>query len=232
MPCEIPDRDRRIDDFLMNQLTPADAEAFEIHLFGCKECLAELRLREQMMEVIKEERVVLSAEAAHRQRAKSAAGFIRTIADFFRLQPRAWTYAGVASALLIAILALPIFLKKEGAEKYAANFVKSERLESLVGQAQRSSVLSIVVDFPPNGENFSSDNISFRWQIKKSEESIDLPLELKILNNKEVIIHKVRVEGKEYRLRERLAPGRYYWTLENQVELLFLGIFFVDKSIK
>jgi hypothetical protein len=74
-----------------------------------------------------------------------------------------------------------------------------------------------------------SEDVSFRWQIKKGKEEVELPLELKILNNKETLIHSARIAGKEYHLRESLAPGLYYWTLEYEGESLYLGKFFLSK---
>lgn len=226
MTCKMLDRNQRIDDFLMHKLSSADAEVFEIHLFGCKECLAELRLREQMIMIIKEERVIAISDVARPRRAKSPVSLVQTIADFFRIRPNTWIYVGVVAALLIAILLLPRFREKGGVEKYATNFLKSQRLESLVGQTLRSSGLSVSVASPRNDENFSSGDVWFRWQIKKGKDSVDLPLELKILNNQEEVIHSVQVEGQEYRLPERPAPGLYYWILEYQEETLYLGKFF------
>lgn len=230
MPCEISDRDQRIDDFLMNKLSRADAEAFEIHLFGCKECLAELRLREQMIEALKEEHVAVAAATARPHRAKPPVGFITTIADFFRVRPNAWIYAGVAAALLVAVLASPLFRGQDAAEDYAANFTPSPRLESLMKQALRSSDLSFSVASPHNGETFFPGEIEFRWQIQGRNAPLDSPLELKILNNHETEIHSAQVEGHEYRLREPLASGLYYWTLDYRGETLHLGKFFINTS--
>lgn len=228
MPCEISDRDRRIDNFLMNQLTSADAEAFEIHLFGCKECLTELRLREQLIEVIKNRPVVIVAEPALERHSNVPKGLVQAIAEFFNVLPNAWIYAGVAVILIVAVLSFPLFQDKETGEGYAANFAPSLRLESLAGQAQRSSDLSVSIFSPLLGENLHGE-VLFRWQITRGEESIAVPLDLKILNNHESVVHNVRTEAQEYRLREQLAPGVYYWTLEYEGEMLYLGKFFWNK---
>ncbi|MCG3153721.1 MAG: hypothetical protein DKINENOH_00311 [bacterium] len=231
MPCEISDRDRRIDDFLMNQLTPADAEAFEIHLFGCKECLAALRLREQMIEVLKNRLVAVVAEPAPLRHSNVRKGLVQSIAEFFNVLPNAWIYAGFATILIVAILSFPLFQDKETGEGYAANFVPSQRLESLVGQAQRSSDLSVMIISPHLGENLHGE-IQFRWQITRDEKSIAMPLDLKILDNHEAVIYNVRTEAQEYRLREQLAPGVYYWTLEYEGDMLYLGKIFWGKSAR
>lgn len=232
MTCEIPGRDLRIDDFLTKKLSAEQTEAFEIHLFGCKDCLAELRMREQMIKIIKEERVTAVSETARPQRAKSPINRIQTSADFFRIKPNTWVYVGVVAILLIAILILPRAREKEFAEEDATNFAKSQRLESLVGQALRSADLAVLVASPRNDENFSSGDVSFRWQVKKGEDRVDLPLELKVLNNQEEVIHNAQVDGQMYRLQERLAPGLYYWLLEYRGETLYLGKFFFGLSDK
>ncbi len=82
---EITDRDQRIDDFLLEKLSPEDADAFEIHLFGCPECFEELRLREQMVKLIKEERVTVVEGHARQRSPQKPIGLIRSIAEFFRL---------------------------------------------------------------------------------------------------------------------------------------------------
>lgn len=230
MPCEISDRDRRIDDFLMNQLTPADAEAFEIHLFGCKECLAALRLREQMIEVIKEERLAVAAAPVRSHRAKPPAGFIQTLADFFRMRPGVWISAGVAVALFVAIFSALVFRNQEAAENFAANFTPSPHLESLMKQAQRSSMLLLSVASPRSGETVFSKEIEFRWQILAENDLVDSPLELKILSNQERLIHSAQIKGHEYRLREPLVPGLYYWTLGYREETLHLDKFLINTS--
>lgn len=224
MPCEILDRDRRIDDFLMNQLTPADAEAFEIHLFGCKDCLAELRLREQIIEVLKNGAVTVVAESSSLRHSSVPRGLVQSIAEFFKVLPNAWIYAGIATILIVAVLSVPLFQDKETGKDYAANFAPSPRLESLIGQAQRSSDLSVSIISPLLGENLHGE-VLFLWQITRDEKDIALPIDLKILNNHESVIHNVRTGAQEYRLREPLAPGVYYWTLEYEGDILYLGNF-------
>ena len=229
MKCEITDRDQRIDDFLLEKLSPEDAEAFEIHLFGCPECLAELRLREQMAKLIKEERVTVVADYPPQQLPKPRLGVIKSIADFLRLQQNVWIYAGAAAVLLIGFFLIPLLRKQETPNMYAANFVEAPDLESKLGQALRSSEFSLSIISPKIGENFTG-NIDFRWELKKDEQVG--PLALKILNNREIPVHEATVENGQYTCKEKLAPGLYYWALEENGETLYLGNFFVNKSQK
>ena len=62
MKCELTNREWRMEDYVMGELSEKEAEAFEIHVFGCPECLQELRVREQMVDLIREERESLIAD--------------------------------------------------------------------------------------------------------------------------------------------------------------------------
>lgn len=229
MKCEIMDRDQRLDDFLLAKLSPKEAEAFEIHAFGCPECLAELRLREQMVKLIKEERVTVVVNHPPKRLPQKRPGAIKAIADFLRRQQNVWIYAGAAAVLLIGFLISTLLRRPETPDMYAANFSEIPHLESKLGQALRSSEFSLSIISPEIGENFAG-NIDFRWEIKKDEQAFSGPLVLKILNNREITVRAATVENGRYTCKEKLAPGVYYWTLEEQGEMLYLGKFFVNKS--
>jgi anti-sigma factor RsiW len=145
MKCEMSDRDQRIDDFLLEKLSPEDTEAFEIHLFGCSECLQELRLREQMVKLIKEERVTLVAAPVATRAPAQSVSWIRSLSDFFNLRPSGWIYVGAAAVLLVGFVITQIVRKTDHAEMYAANFIEPPQLESMLGQVQRSSAFAVSV---------------------------------------------------------------------------------------
>jgi hypothetical protein len=228
MNCAIIDRDQRIDDFLLEKLSPEDAETFEIHLFGCPECLEELRLREQMVKLIKEERVTAVEDYARQRSSQKPLGVIRSIAEFFRFRQNIWIYAGAAAVLLIGFFVTQLLRRQASPDIYAANFVELPHLESRVGQALRSGDFSLAVFTPKIGENFTGE-IFFRWEIEKDGEKFSSPLELKILDNRESLVHAANVESGQYNFKENLAPGLYYWTLDNRGETLYVGKFYVNK---
>ncbi len=229
MTCEMTHREQRLDDFLLRKLSEPEAEAFEIHVFGCADCLQELRMREQMIMLMQEERATVSA--AIPRLAKPREGFLRKIADFFSLRPNVWIYAGVAATLLVGFFIAQLLRRQEPPDIYAANFVELPHLESRVGQAFRSGDFPLSVISPQIGENFTGE-IFFRWEIKKDEKKFSGPLELKILDNRENLVHTATVESGQYNLKENLAPGIYYWTLDYQGETLYVGKFFVKKPKK
>ncbi len=227
MKCEITDRDQRIDDFLLAKLSSEDADAFEIHLFGCPECFEELRLRERMVKLIKEERVTAVEEYARQRSPQKPVGLIKSIADFLRLQQNIWIYAGATVVLLIGFLMTKILLKRDASE-VAANFAESPYLESIMQQTFQSSDLSVSVISPAIAENFDGQ-IQFRWEATKDGEPFTGSLDLKIMNNQGTPVYTANVEGGAYVLTQPLPPGLYYWTLEEQGQMLYLGKFFFQK---
>ncbi|MGH7595536.1 MAG: zf-HC2 domain-containing protein [bacterium] len=231
MKCEIMDRDQRIDDFLLAKLSPEDADAFEIHLFGCPECFEELRLREQMVKLIKEERVTAVEDYARQRSPKPAIDLAKSIVEFLRFKQNVWIYAGAAAVLLIGFFITQLLRRQEAPDIYAANFVELPHLESRVGQTFRSGDFSLAVFAPKIGENFTGE-ILFRWEMEKDGEKFTGPLELKILDNRENLVHAATVESRQYNFKENLAPGLYYWTLDDRGETLYVGKFFVNQSQK
>jgi hypothetical protein len=231
MKCELTEREKCMEGFLMGKLSPQESDAFEIHVFGCPDCLEELRLREQAIKLIREERESLITD--YKQRAlPRQRGVIPTLAGWFPRKRPAWVYVGAAVVvLLIALLTRQFWRQENVAGRYAASFELSAHLESLLQQSMRTSIWSIEVISPRIGENFTGD-ISFRWKMKKVEDEFIGPLELKIMNNRERPIHTHTVARGIYELKKNLDPGLYYWTIEARGEMLFLGKFFVKNPPK
>jgi hypothetical protein len=231
MKCQLPNRDQRMDDFLMGRLSQQEADDYEIHLFGCTECLAELRMREQAITLIKQERESLIADYAQDKPSKEGGVLAIFFGNLLERWPAVWVYAGAAVAvLIIGIIVQQVLQKKNSGDQYAASFAASPVLESLIEQAKRSSSIVITVRSPENGRNFT-DDIPFQWEFKKEDgnEFTEL-VDFKIMNNRETVVFSARIDGREFRLSETLSPGLYYWTIELQGETLYLGKFFFKKT--
>ena len=69
------------------------------------------------------------------------------------------------------------------------------------------------------------DNITFAW-----EQTEHQSIHLIIFNNRGDDIFNTVVEDAVFKYSDPLDPGLYYWKLENEDELLYLGKFFVDKE--
>jgi len=111
-------------------------------------------------------------------------------------------------------------LREEPAELYAANFEMNETLESFVGVSLRSGSIDTIIS-PVNNE-LIGDQTLFAWKA-----STDQPLSLAILNNRAAEVFRIAVTGDRFLLERRLIPGLYYWKLEEEDELLYLGRFLV-----
>ena len=301
MQCDLKNRTTLIEGYLAGTLTEAERESFDEHLFNCPVCFQEVRLREEMAGLIKEEGKTLFADYLAR-RSASQPGIITTIAENLRrfvlgeIENR-WIYAtavGVALVILIFLvqrnwisptgepeesapeyviqqpdttqiervaeatdsaesadsvaasastqvaeappvvappveprlqketeMKVPEIIEIDPRELYAANFESSPYLDEMLTDISRAP--SVTVLSPKNDANFTAD-IRFQWEPLEAE-----ALYLKILNNRGEALFDFTPTDNQFVLTEDLAPGLYYWKLETEEELIYLGRFFVNK---
>jgi hypothetical protein len=100
----------------------------------------------------------------------------------------------------------------------AANFEPSPNLDDLVQTQFRSTTIEIIS--PAVGEVVINP-IIFRWK------QYDKRLTIKILSNKESTLVSSSLSGDSFTTSKKIAPGLYYWKLETDDELLFVGKFLV-----
>lgn len=100
----------------------------------------------------------------------------------------------------------------------ADNFSSSPNLEGMLRTDFRSSSIDVIS--PEIGE-IVRPPITFRWK------ETGHPMKLKILTNKEVTILTAIVPADSFRSAKQFNAGLYYWKLELNDELLYLGKFFV-----
>ena len=115
---------------------------------------------------------------------------------------------------------------KKNNHLYTSNFRVNPNLESMIGTQYRSTTTQIIS--PRNNSTLSGD-IVFAW--KKTSQGPP-PLTLKIINNKNEVFYHYSVKGNRFVFKQRLTPGLYYWKLENQMDLLYLGKFFIRSNSK
>jgi hypothetical protein len=104
---------------------------------------------------------------------------------------------------------------------YAANFEESENLELLMDQNYRTSDDLLVIS-PMRGDVIREE-VSFDWTYSRKGQ-----LDLLILDNKEDVLFKftLRDNGLLFNLTgNELEPGLYYWKLENEDDILYMGKF-------
>lgn len=101
---------------------------------------------------------------------------------------------------------------------FADNFIPSPNLDNVISSGFRSSSFQALS--PGIGENVKSP-VLFRWNM------IGRPVTLKILSNTERIILTSTVTDSFFITPKKLVPGVYYWKLEENNELLYLGKFVI-----
>jgi hypothetical protein len=106
---------------------------------------------------------------------------------------------------------------------YAANFIPADDYEALIGTTFRSEAIKVLS--PEPGSHFQKEEfITFSWDMGNSEF-----LYISILNNREEIISRQETSVPKYKTTAITTPGLYYWKLENELELLYVGKFYIDN---
>lgn len=107
---------------------------------------------------------------------------------------------------------------KEPNTLLADNFTPSPNLDDLIVSDFRSEAAEAVT--PSNGETVRPP-ITFRWITAARQ------VKLKILSNKEIPLMTAIVAADSFIVTKKFDPGLYYWKLEEEDELLFIGKFFI-----
>jgi hypothetical protein len=106
------------------------------------------------------------------------------------------------------------------ADMFAANFEPSLFYEALAGQQFRAQALRVLA--PSIGEKASGE-MRFSWQGRNIGD-----MHLQILDNRENTVYKTTTNRTSYLYDvSDLDPGIYYWRLETDEELVYVGKFIV-----
>jgi len=105
----------------------------------------------------------------------------------------------------------------------AANFNSNPVFESLIDESLRSDNILKIIS-PQTDQQFSlNKSIKFKWESESIEN-----LKIIILNNRaDRIIEIEDIIGNNATYNKELKPGLYYWKLESEDDLLYLGKFIV-----
>jgi hypothetical protein len=103
----------------------------------------------------------------------------------------------------------------------AANFEPSTTLEELLEGTTRGE--EITVNTPLNTASFAPGQvISFNWTGAGAG-----PWQVIILNNHNKEQYRLEADAEGLTFTGRLNPGIYYWKLENETDLIYVGKFFI-----
>ena len=103
----------------------------------------------------------------------------------------------------------------------AEDFQESPNFENLISQEIRSNYSLKVISPVPNAE-MKGKEIVFMWKTNLTENVF-----LEIYNNKEKRIYSSGTKNNQLIVENTLKPGLYYWKLENEENLLYVGKFLV-----
>jgi len=126
MTCKLKNRTQWIEDYLAGNLSAEAREQFDEHCFNCDACFNELRLREELIGLIKSEGQIIFADYLAQQKADKIAVLqsLKTKLDqFLGDWNRRWIYATVAvgtAAILSFFVYKNLAIRQEPsfAEKY------------------------------------------------------------------------------------------------------------------
>jgi hypothetical protein len=111
--------------------------------------------------------------------------------------------------------------RRKNGRSPASRYRVNPNLENMIGSRLRSGLFE--VPGPANG-SIIKEPIHFSWK-----KALVTPHTLKIVNNKNQVLYTYPVQGTSFDFNETLPPGLYYWKLESQNELLYVGKLFIGK---
>jgi hypothetical protein len=111
--------------------------------------------------------------------------------------------------------------KRKNGHSAVSRYRVNPNLENMIGSRVRSGLFEVLG--PGNG-SVIKEPIRFSWK-----KPLLSPHTLKIVNNKNQVLYTYTVQGNWFDFNETLVPGLYYWKLENQNELLYVGKFFIGR---
>lgn len=110
---------------------------------------------------------------------------------------------------------------QDAGRMYGNSFAELPELEGLVAEVMRSSGIDGV---SPAAGRYVNQPVVFEWK-----SGGDMPLILSVLTNKDSLVHRSRIDRLPHILKRSLPPGLYYWKLEREGELVFVGKFLVKN---
>lgn len=119
------------------------------------------------------------------------------------------------------------------AELSGQEFNASPYYEEWINENVRTgNILIDKVILPKNSDKYLNQSVLFKWRMNE-----DIPVNLVIMNNDDDVIFSTKVPSDnfpEYSFsvskNDFKKSGLYYWRIENEVEVLYLGKFYFVKS--
>ena len=235
MKCHLKNRDSLIADYVMNELSGDEARIFEEHYFECDACFNDLQIARDAIKLIGKERLTAQGGAVPSSQKYSTSLFGKLFPQSISLPGR----VGIAltAVVLIFIIVLTItnrithhdIIEVDIAELTRPAFEPDPYLEEWIGEITRSGHVLIDTVFSPRiGEIIRNENVTFRWNMTREE-----TVSMKIMTNIEEVVFSWTTDHAD--LPNPVVtvdagifpgPGLYYWRIEDEFEVLFIGKFY------
>jgi hypothetical protein len=241
------DTNELIEKYILNKMTPSERKGFEVRLKNDGSLAKELALNRKVIEGIrqyaKEESMIASfRERYDKEQQEKVRKFVivRIAATVLLLVAAGWLVVHLVSQKLpeksvtvkenkpIKVQALnkPDTVginKKLLAENKLGSFRELKRFETLANQEYRSEDAVNVISPKKARKLAPNENIIFNWQ------SVTNQLSLVIFDNQGIEIFRKKVSP-PFNYKENLPEGLYYWQLENEEDLVFVGKFVIKQQ--
>lgn len=240
MKCSLKNRDELIAGYLAGELPEDVLNRFEEHYFQCDACFKELRIAEDAINLAGQERSYTTSNGA----PAGEKTFFMSI----------WEISAAAAVVIILVLVIfslndietstdnnilgtaayqeKIVMPqdqqnnenakvKEFAKLTSPAYEPSPYLEEWITKNVRS------VSSPRPGDKFYNEDIDFKWEITGNE---NVSIEI-IDNHEEEIFSGSSGNKSSITIRSTTFPqsGLYYWRIENEDEVLYVGKFYFIK---
>lgn len=223
MNCNWGNRDKAIEDYVSGVLSKADAETFEEHCFECDACFAELRLFEDTADLVREEGNFIFApylKMSGSGKIRFKHSIIQKVSIPFKTFRPRWALVSLSAA--IALICVIILHNSSLSDRQIDNFKPLPYLGAMINDGSRSWEINVLS--PEIGEKLTGD-IAFHW-----EETDQEIVFLIILDNKGMEKFRSKPDGTSLLFSNNLDPGLYYWKLESEEDLLYLGSFVIPSD--
>ena len=217
MTCELKNRTEIIEKYVKGKLSDHEREAFDEHCFNCEQCFRELMFYQETAELIRREGKTVFSDYLVKSDRKKSNTFKNTFNQIFRfLTVKPWR-TGIASAGLAVVVL--IFILRQPASVPSKNYETLPYFEEILSDVSRSE--SVTVLSPQVGAVVQNKPL-FKWEGLEEER-----IYLIILDNQGNELFRFTTDKNQFKLSKKLNPGLYYWKLESEEDLLFLGKFLV-----
>jgi len=220
--------DQLMDKYFAGELNDQEVAEFQTQMKSNSDFREEVEFLESLQaSLMKEDKLELKLKLDDIHQSLSSKSGGTTI---FLHKRNIFLYAAMLIVLLtVGYLAINYSQRDTGlqTEYLADNYEKSPVYETLLESELRAIAISMTS--PESGSIFTThEKISFEWQTNYTK-GLRLCI-LQNINQTDVTIYQFDIEPNidGLTMKKTLKTGRYYWKMESESEILYIGYFLVE----